>query len=134
MFNLCKVLIAVTIAPLLTIQLKRLCRRASLAIVALALVSQSLCKSQTESFAAIWNHQMYHKMAGKLNHRYSYIKDVGAEMWKLLRQKGIPVTKLNAQQKRYLPALLQCNCVEWGKAPDVSEFYRRKAQLATLEH
>jgi DNA replication protein DnaC len=108
-----------------------------------ALASQSLSTLQIDIFRRTWNKQPYYKMVRELNHEYSYIKDVGAELWKLLSQAlGIQVTKLNLQeavtryaqqqQIRNLPELLH-NRVDWGEAVDVSQFCGRQAQLATLE-
>lgn len=109
-----------------------------------ALAPQSLSTLQIDIFQRAWNKQSYHKMARELNHEYSYIKDVGAELWQLLSQKlGIQVTKLNLQealtryaqqeQIRNLPAFPQSNRVDWGEAPDVSQFCGRQAQLDMLE-
>lgn len=108
-----------------------------------ALAPQSLSTLQIDILRRTWNEQSYDKMAGELNHEYSYIKDVGAELWKLLSQAlGIQVTKLNLQEAltRYaqqeqihnLPALPH-NRVDWGEAVDVSHFCGRQAQLDTLE-
>lgn len=108
-----------------------------------ALAPQSLSTLQIDVFQKAWNKQSYEKIARELNHEYSYIKDVGAELWKLLSQKlEIQVTKLNLQEAltRYaqqekihkLPPLPH-NRVDWGEAVDVSQFCGRQAQLATLE-
>lgn len=109
-----------------------------------ALAPQSLSTLQIDIFQRSWNKQSYHKMAGELNHEYSYIKDVGAELWKLLSQVlRIQVTKLNLQealtryvqqkQIRSLFTLPQSNRVDWGEAVDVSQFCGRQAQLDKLE-
>ena len=111
-------------------------------LVAAALAPQLLSTLQIQVFQRTWQEQSYEKMARELNHEYSYIKDVGAELWQLLSQKlGIQVTKLNlpeavaryAQQTQKLPKSSASHRVDWGEAPDVSQFCGRAAQLATLE-
>lgn len=116
----------------------------AIALVTAAIAPQSLSELQIAVFRGAWNKQSYHKISLELNHEYSYIKDVGAQLWQLLTQElGIVVTKLNlqdvltqyAQQKQTCdqPASLQRNHVDWGEAIDVSQFCGRHAQLATLE-
>lgn len=112
-------------------------------LIKAALAPQSLSRLQIEVFQRTWHQQSYEKIARELNHEYSYIKDVGAQLWQLLSQKlGIQVTKLNLveavaryaqQQTHQLPRLSANNRVDWGEAPDVSQFQGRAAQLATLE-
>lgn len=115
----------------------------ALAIVTTALAPQSLSGLQIDVFRGAWNKESYQKISLKLNHEYSYIKDVGAELWQMLTQKlGIQVTKLNLQgvltqyvqqgQMR-VSASPQRRHVDWGEAPDVSQFCGRRAQLAMLE-
>jgi WD40 repeat protein len=115
----------------------------ALATVIAALSPKSLSELQIDVFRETWNEQSYRKMALTLNHEYSYIKDVGAELWQLLTQAlGIQVTKLNLQEaltqysqqgtSRTLPASQRCR-VDWGEAPDVSDFCGRAEQLALLE-
>lgn len=116
----------------------------ALAIVTPALAPQSLSELQLNVFRGAWNKESYQKISLKLNHEYSYIKDVGAELWQLLSRKlGIQVTKLNLQsvlmqyaqqgQMQEQSASSQYSCVDWGEAPDVSQFCGRRAQLAVLE-
>lgn len=80
----------------------------------------------------------------KLNHEYSYIKDVGAQLWQMLIQElEIGVTKLNLQDVLRQYALQKGTCnrsaslprarIDWGEAVDVSLFGGRQAQLAMLE-
>jgi WD40 repeat protein len=115
----------------------------ALAMVTTALAPKSLSKLQIDVFREAWNKQSYRKIALELNHEYSYIKDVGAELWQLVSEAlGILVTKLNLQDtlatyylqrsSHNLSASLQCR-VGWGEAPDVAHFCGREAQLATLE-
>ncbi len=112
--------------------------------IAKALSPESLTKLQIDIFQRAWNKQSYYKMAGELNHEYSYIKDVGAQLWKLLSQAlGIQVTKLNLQdalmqygqhqQMGNISAWSKCNRVDWGEAVDVSRFCGRQEQLDTLK-
>jgi hypothetical protein len=114
------------------------------ALVTATIAPQSLSELQINVLRGAWNKQSYHQISQKLNHEYSYIKDVGAQLWQLLTQElEIGVTKLNLQdvltqyalQKRTCdrPASLQRNYVDWGEAVDVSEFCGRQAQLAMLE-
>ncbi len=116
----------------------------ALAIITAALAPHSLSELQIGVFRGAWCKQSYLKIALELHHRDGYIKDVGAELWQLLTQAlGIKVTKLNLRetlaqyvqqrQMRDLPAAPQSRRVDWGEAPDVSQFCGRQAQLATLE-
>ena len=116
----------------------------AIALVTAAIAPQSLSELQIAVLRGAWKKQSYHQISLELNHEYSYIKDVGAQLWQLLTQElEIGVTKLNLQdvltqyalQKRTCdrPASLQRNHVDWGEAVDVSEFCGRKAQLAMLE-
>jgi WD40 repeat protein len=115
----------------------------ALKLVEAALAPRSLSALQIDIFRGTWNKQSYQKISLELNHEYSYVKDVGAELWQLLTQQlGIQVTKLNLQEalteyalRGQLPELatLPQGGVDWGEAPNVSEFSGREQQLATLE-
>jgi hypothetical protein len=107
------------------------------------LAPRTLSDLQINVFRGAWSKQSYTKISLELNHEYSYIKDVGAELWQLLTQAlGVKVTKLNLQnalaeyaltrQRSERSRLLQPKYVNWGLAPDVSEFYGRQAQLELL--
>ena len=116
----------------------------ALKLVTAVLAPRSLSKLQIEVFRGTWSDYSYVKIALKLKHEYSYIKDIGSELWQLLSQEvGIKVTKLNLQEAlmQYVqlqqmhhdrPALPHQR-VDWGEAPDVSQFCGRSAQLAKLE-
>lgn len=115
----------------------------ALDIVKAVLAPRSLSKLQIDVFRGTWSDYSYVKIALKLKHEYSYIKDIGSELWQLLSQElGIKVTKLNLrdalmqyiqlQQMRDCPVLSHQR-VDWGEAPDVSQFCGRAAQLAKLE-
>jgi hypothetical protein len=110
--------------------------------VAKALVPKTLSPIQLEIFCKSWNKHPYRKIARELNHEYSYIKDVGAQLWQLLTQAfGIQVTKLNlqevlaryAQQAQINSRLTTVRLVDWGEALNASQFCGRQAQLETLE-
>lgn len=116
----------------------------ALKLVTAALAPRSLSELQTEVFRGAWNKHSYLKISLELNHKDSYIKDIGSELWQLLSQElGIKVTKLNLQealtqyvqlkQLRDRPSLPQHRRTDWGEAPDVSQFCGRSAQLATLD-
>ncbi len=111
------------------------------AIITAVLAPQFLTELQIGVFRGAFLKHSYIKISRELNHKEAYIKDVGAELWQLLTQAlGIKVTKLNlqsaitqyVQQERNLPALSHYN-VDWGEAPEVSQFYGRQTQLAMLE-
>jgi WD40 repeat protein len=117
----------------------------ALTIITTAVAPASLNELQIEIFQRTWKKQSYHKMARELNHEYSYIKDVGAELWKLLSQTfGAKVTKLNLQeiliqwglqeQINNSPATSRLTRVDWGEAVDVSQFCGRQVQLDILKH
>ena len=109
-----------------------------------ALAPASLSALQINVFCRAWNKQSYQKIARETNHGYSYIKDVGAELWKLLSQTfDTRVTKLNLQealaqsalqeQPYNLTASSKRNRVDWGEAVDVSQSCGRQVQLDRLE-
>jgi hypothetical protein len=108
------------------------------------IAAHSLSELQINVLRGAWNKQSYHQISLKLNYEYSYIKDVGAQLWQMLIQKlEIGVTKLNLQdvlrqyalQKRMCDrsAFLPRDGVDWWEAVDVSQFCGRQAQLAMLE-
>ena len=105
-----------------------------------ALVPATLSELQREVFRRGWNRQSYHKIARDLNHEYSYIKDVGAELWQLLSLAfDTKITKLNVQ-KELTQATQQTQSlspqrshVDWGEAIDVFQFCGRQTQLDRLE-
>ncbi|MBW4524750.1 MAG: hypothetical protein KME18_06060 [Phormidium tanganyikae FI6-MK23] len=67
----------------------------ALECVAKALAPTLLRSLQIDVFRGDWNKHFYHKIAGRLNHEYSYIKDVGAELWQLFSKAlGVQVTFL----------------------------------------
>lgn len=115
----------------------------ALKLVTAVLAPRSLSKLQIDVFRGTWSDHSYVKIAQELKHEYSYIKDIGSELWQLLSQElGIKVTKLSLrealmqyiqlQQMHDRPPLPHQR-VDWGEAPDVSQFCGRSAQLAKLE-
>ncbi len=115
----------------------------ALRIVKAALSPCSLSELQELVFRGSWNNHSYVKIALDINHRDSYIKDVGSELWQLLSQKlETKVTKLNLRealmqyiQRQQIPArpALPKRHVDWGEAPDVSQLGGRAVQLTKLE-
>jgi WD40 repeat protein len=112
-------------------------------IVAAALEPEMLNQLQISIFQGSWEKQSYRKIASELGHEYSYIKDVGAELWQILtRGLGTEVTKLNlpdavrryVQQAAVPTQLAPSTCIrmDWGEAVDVSQFCGRQAQLDIL--
>jgi NB-ARC domain len=119
-----------------------ICQEA-LEIVAAALEPEILSELQIGIFQGAWEKQSYRKIASKLGHEYSYIKDVGAELWQILTHGlGLEVTKLNLpdaigryvqqEKMRRQSALLTASCTDWGEAVDVSQFCGRQVSLDTL--
>jgi WD40 repeat protein len=119
---------------------------------AIALVEQllqkgRLTKVQEIVFRKSWAGKTYLEMAVESDYDPGHIKDVGCELWRSLSQAlGEKVTKNNLhgvlkrtmhQQKSahsYLSSgwQLVTNYTDWGEAIDVSQFYGRTTELATL--
>ncbi|BAY41984.1 WD-repeat protein (plasmid) [Nostoc sp. NIES-2111] len=105
-----------------------------------------LTKVQEIVFRQCWAGQTYSDIAFESDYDLGYIKDVGSELWRSLSQAlGKKVTKKNlytvlkqaAQQNSNNPSSsLQfhslANYTDWGEAIDVSQFYGRTHDLATL--
>ncbi len=95
---------------------------------------------QTLIFEKAWEGLTYPEMAAELGYDWQYVKYVGSQLWRslssVLNQK---VSKANIRavlrrQARYRqqeapPPSPAC---DWGEAIDVSHFYGREAQRATL--
>ena len=116
----------------------------ALNIIESALSPESLTPLQINVFQRAWNKHSYEKIAAELNHEYSYITDIGADLWRLLSQKlKIKVTKVKLQnalaryaqqeQGRNLSALSLYKRVDWADAPDTSQFCGQQEQLNLLE-
>lgn len=119
---------------------------------AIALVEQllqrgRLTKVQEIVFRKSWAGQTYLDIAVESDYDHGHIKDVGCELWRSLSQAlGEKVTKKNlhgvlqraAQQQKStsnsanLDFQPVTNYTDWGEAIDVSQFYGRTTELATL--
>jgi WD40 repeat protein len=121
-------------------------------------LNRSLSNAQEQVFRLSWEGKTYAEIAATTRYDTYYIKNVGAELWKLLSKAfDENVTKSNFQVvlKRYeqrvflqlpqqreltaavepkLPRNLEFNDrQDWGEAVDVSVFCGRIEELATLE-
>jgi len=126
----------------------------ALLIVEKALDQGRLNKVQEIVFRQSWEAQAYDEIAKSFDYDAGYIRDAGSKLWKLLSEAfGERVTKNNLQSvlKRYsrricageLPQIKEIATSvnvfkankrqDWGKAVDVSVFYGRTTELATLE-
>ena len=103
-----------------------------------------LTKVQELVFRKSWDGESYTKMARASGYDPGYIKDTGSKLWKTLSEMyGIKVTKLNLQgalkravvkdrRESRLASGVSPRRVDWGDAIDVSIFYGRAEELATL--
>ncbi|MFE1744556.1 NB-ARC domain-containing protein [Coleofasciculus sp. H7-2] len=128
----------------------------ALEIVESVLDRGRLNKVQKIVFEESWKGQSYEKIASSFVYDPGYVRDAGSKLWKLLSEAfGERVTKNNLQSvlkgysRRVLPKLQQMpevlskpvtavgvttnKCQDWGEAVDVSLFYGRTKELATLE-
>ncbi|MCL1475265.1 NB-ARC domain-containing protein [Argonema antarcticum] len=121
----------------------------ALGIVDEVLNQETLNDVQEHIFRASWEGQTYSDIAKELGYDTEYIKNVGAKLWKILTQAfGEEVTKGNfkavLRRRKELnpdprpvepipPSPPPRRYQDWGEAPDVSLFYGRTAELATLE-
>lgn len=104
---------------------------------------QRLNDVQSVVFLGTWAGRSYREIAKQSDYEYDYIKQVGSQLWRSLSQTlGEPVSKRNLQAvlRRYqqlqqaetaLPVIQGRQ--DWGEAPDVSQFYGRQGELATIE-
>jgi WD40 repeat protein len=75
----------------------------------------------------------YQEIARNLGYDPDYIKQVAAQLWKLISElMGVSVSKKNLASILSSRRLLQR--VDWGEAIDVSRFYGRHDDLQTLTH
>ena len=135
----------------------------ALVIVEGALSEERLSKLQLTVFRQAWEDQSYQEIARNSGYELGYIKQTGSQLWQVLsRAFGEKVTKSNVQLvlKRKArqrsqesgvvgahfteisafppinpinPPVQESGATDWGDAPDVSVFYGRKEELATLE-
>ncbi|MEB3289425.1 MAG: NB-ARC domain-containing protein [Leptolyngbya sp.] len=116
---------------------------------AIALVEQAidqghLTKIQKLVFRESWNGRSYTEMARASGYDPGYVKDTGSKLWQTLSEVyGVKVTKLNlqgvikraasqAQGPNRITSAVSPRRVDWGDAIDVSVFYGRAEELATL--
>jgi WD40 repeat protein len=125
----------------------------ALAIVETVLAPIRLTGLQETIFRQTWQKQSYLRIARDLGYGEDYVKGVGAELWQILSQAlGQRVSKHSIQDvlARYIHSasagskLVQSAAppeqaiapiqADWSEAVDVSIFYGRSDELATLEH
>lgn len=120
----------------------------ALAILDIVLEKQRLNDIQELVFRKVWAGQTYPVIAVSAGYEPEYIKLVGSGLWRLLSKEfGEKVTKSNVQSvlRRYshqTPAVAirvlkdaetnTQHLQDWGDAIDVSTFYGRTKELATL--
>jgi hypothetical protein len=81
----------------------------------------------------VWNRGSYQEIGSELGYEPEYIKNVAAQLWRLLSELvGTKVCKGNLRSilESYQRSF---TITDWGEAIDVSLFYGRQAELATLE-
>jgi len=125
----------------------------ALAIADGALAPRGLTDLQTLVFRHAWAGQGYAEIAENTGYEVVYVKEVGSKLWQhLSKALGQKVTKTNLHSVLRRQAQHQVQIVElpsdtaatakvlrknqyqdWGEAVDVSLFYGRAQELATLE-
>lgn len=119
----------------------------ALAIVEKALAEEPLSKLQASVFRYAWEEQPYQEIAKELGYEVGYLKQTGSQLWQVLsRAFGEKVSKSNVQlvlkrkarefvdsQSSLAKSFTQNPQCDWGNSPDVSIFYGRNVELATLE-
>lgn len=114
------------------------------------LSEESLSKLQKTVFRHAWEEQSYLEIAKNSGYEVGYVKQAGSQLWQVIsRALGEKVTKNNVQLvlkrkardfvskgevygQKEKESKIQ-NRTDWGEAADVSLFYGRTAELATLE-
>lgn len=122
-----------------------------LALLESILDSEYLSQTQTLVFRHAWAGQSYVEIAIATGYDHGYIKDTGAQLWKLLsRVLGKKVTKNNFRNiisglspqlkspsvqfdKDTSDSSLICLNQSWGEANDVTSFYGRAEEQSCLE-
>ncbi|PIG95486.1 hypothetical protein CSQ79_00255 [Gloeocapsopsis sp. IPPAS B-1203] len=119
----------------------------ALAIVEKALAEEPLSKLQASVFRYAWEEQPYQEIAKELGYEVGYLKQTGSQLWQVLsRAFGEKVSKSNVQlvlkrkarefvdsHSSQPKSSIQNPQCDWGNSPDVSIFYGRNVELATLE-
>lgn len=134
--------------------------REALVIVDSILHPQSLSDVQELVFCGVWSGKTYEQIAASSSYETEYMRHVGSHLWRLLSEKlGEKVTKSNCRvvlrrkvggdagmrtgqslevtesqpggdaKKNYIASR---RAVDWGEAPDGSDFYGRWHELAIL--
>ncbi|MCL1471890.1 DUF928 domain-containing protein [Argonema antarcticum] len=85
-----------------------------------------------------WSNQTYDEIAQKHDYDSQHVRNTGAKLWELLSAAlGESVSKANfkASLERYSqpPKVIRNPRKDWDRAPDVSVFYGRTKELATLK-
>ncbi|MEM6426110.1 MAG: NB-ARC domain-containing protein, partial [Cyanobacteria bacterium P01_D01_bin.128] len=120
----------------------------ALALLEPLLNSQYLSQTQKAIFQKVWEGQSYVEIAIAIGYDHGYVKDTGAQIWKLLSQVlDKKVTKNNvrnvicgfAQQlnnTQTIPSTsnMTGSSPSWGEAADVTSFHGREAEQACLEN
>jgi WD40 repeat protein len=134
----------------------------ALLIVERALNEERLSKLQVTVFRQTWEEQSYQEIAKNSGYELGYIKQTGSQLWQVLskafgekvtksnvhlvlkrkarersqesgvRSQGLGATN-NGQYPIQNPKSKIQNRSDWGDASDVSVFYGRTEELATLE-
>jgi WD40 repeat protein len=121
----------------------------ALEIVDNILHPQSLNDVQELVFNGVWSGKTYEQIAASSSYETEYMRHVGSQLWRLLSEKlGQKVTKSNChsvlrrvggdagQQRRgdaQRDSSANRGALDWGEAPDVSDFYGRGAELTVLQ-
>jgi signal recognition particle GTPase len=115
----------------------------ALEIVDRILHPQSLSDVQELVFNGVWSGKTYEQIAASSSYETEYMRHVGSQLWRLLSQKlGQKVTKSNChsvlrrvggEEDAKRDSSADRGAVDWGEAPDVSDFYGRGAELKTLK-
>ncbi|WOD37468.1 NB-ARC domain-containing protein [Nodosilinea sp. E11] len=117
----------------------------AIALVEQVIAQGQLTKIQALVFRQAWEGRSYSEIARASGYDPGYIKDTGAKLWQILSEVyGVKVTKLNlrgvlkravckAQGSSLLAPTATSRRIDWGDAIDVSIFYGRAEELATLQ-
>jgi hypothetical protein len=95
-------------------------------LVTANIAPQSLSELQINVIRGAGNKQSYHQISLELNHEYSYIKDMGAQLWQMLTQElEMGVIKLNLQDLLRQYALQKRACDRSASLPRDHVDYRK---------
>ena len=117
----------------------------ALALLERTLDTEYLSKTQIDIFRKVWDGESYVAIATSLGYEHGYVKDTGAQLWRLLsRVLGKKVTKSNVRNilcslshqvvtnQTSLASITDPN-QSWGEAADISRFYGRGEEQSRLE-